>query len=504
MESGRLFMQDVLRVENLTKTFPGVVAVDGLSFALRKGELLAVLGENGAGKSTLTKMISGVLQPDSGSIMLEERACTFKSVHDAIKAGISMVYQELSMVGSMSIAENIFANRQPINAVGIIRVGKLYRDTNELMQRFNLRINPRTLVKHLSMGQQQLIEIMKAISQNPRVLILDEPTSSLTEAEVALLFEIIGTLKSEGMSFIYITHKLSEVFRLADRVMVMRDGHYIDTKKPDQVSTMDLITLMVGREIVDLYSGSQARGAVGDPYFSVRGISSPGLFKDVSFTLRRGEILGVAGLVGAGRTEMARGIVGLEKLSTGTVEMDGKGLRIHSVSDAIRHGIAYVTEDRKNLGLYLNFSIKANLVAPSLDSFVRAGMMRQKAIDAYCQEQVARYNVKTSTLTQKILSLSGGNQQKCLLSLWMGTRPRMLIFDEPTRGVDVGARSEIYEKIREYTAGGNGAIVVSSDLPELIGICDRIIVMYHGRVRGEVAKGDFGEKNILALASGLN
>jgi ABC-type sugar transport system ATPase subunit len=497
-------MRDVLKVEKLTKTFPGVVAVNGLSFTLQKGELLAVLGENGAGKSTLTKMISGVLQPDSGSITLDDRECAFKSAYDAIKAGISMVYQELSMVGSMSIAENIFANRQPINAVGIIRLSKLYRDTNELMQRFNLRINPRTLVKHLSMGQQQLIEILKAISQNPKVLILDEPTSSLTEAEVALLFEIIGKLKSEGMSFIYITHKLSEVFRLADRVMVMRDGKYIDTKKTDEVNTMDLITLMVGREIVDLYSGTHGAAAIGEPYFAVRGISSPGLFKNVSFSLRRGEILGVAGLVGAGRTEMARGIVGLEKRSAGTVEMDGKALRIHSMSDAIDNGIAYITEDRKNLGLYLNFSLKANLIAPSLDRFSRAGMMMGRAIDTYARAQVGRFNVKARSLNQKVMSLSGGNQQKCLLSVWMGTSPKVIIFDEPTRGVDVGARSEIYEKIREYTSGGNGAIVVSSDLPELLGICDRIIVMYHGKVRGEVQKSEFAEKSILALASGLN
>ncbi|MBP1776227.1 MAG: D-ribose transporter ATP-binding protein [candidate division NC10 bacterium] len=497
-------MSEMLRVEDLTKTFPGVVAVDRLSFALQKGEVLAVLGENGAGKSTLTKMISGVLQPDSGRILLDGRQCLYGSSHDAIKAGISMVYQELSMVGSMSIAENIFANRQPTNKIGIIQTGRLYRNTDELMQRFNLHINPRTLVKQLSMGQQQLIEILKAVSQNPKVLILDEPTSSLTEVEVDLLFAMIQKLKAEGMSFLYITHKLSEVFRLADRVMVMRDGRYIDTRSTREVNTMDLITLMVGREIVDLYSGSHSRGAIGEPYFSVRGLSSPGLFKDVSFSLRRGEILGVAGLVGAGRTEMARGIVGLEKLSAGCIELDGKVLQIGSVSEAIKRGIAYITEDRKNLGLYLGFSIKANLVAPSLDSFSRAGIMRHGAIDAYCRQQAEHFNVKAATLTQKIMSLSGGNQQKCLLSLWMGTEPQVLIFDEPTRGVDVGARSEIYEKIREYTAAGNGAVVVSSDLPELIGICDRIIVMYHGRVRGEVEKCDFGEENILALASGIN
>ena len=414
-----------------------------------------------------------------------------------------MVYQELSMVGSMSIAENIFANRQPINRIGIIQTRKLYRDTDALMQRFNLNINPRTLVKHLSMGQQQLIEILKAVSQNPKVLILDEPTSSLTEVEVDLLFTMIEKLKTEGMSFLYITHKLSEVFRLADRVMVMRDGRYIDTRLTQEVGTMDLITLMVGREIVDLYSGSRSRGPIGEPYFAVRGLSSPGLFKEVSFRLRRGEILGVAGLVGAGRTEMARGIVGLEKVSAGCIELEGKVLHIGSVSEAMAHGIAYITEDRKNLGLYLGFSIKANLIAPSLDRFSRAGFMRQRAIDAYCREKVEHFNVKATTLTQKIMSLSGGNQQKCLLSLWMGTEPQVLIFDEPTRGVDVGARSEIYEKIREYTAAGNGAVVVSSDLPELIGICDRIIVMYHGRVRGEVAKSDFGERNILALASGI-
>ena len=497
-------MSEMLRVESLTKTFPGVIAVDRLSFALQRGEVLAVLGENGAGKSTLTKMISGVLLPDSGRILLDGRQCNYGASHDAIKAGISMVYQELSMVGSMSVAENIFANRQPINRIGIIQPGKLYRDTDALMQRLNLHINPRTLVKHLSMGQQQLIEILKAVSQNPKVLILDEPTSSLTEVEVDLLFAMIEKLKTEGMSFLYITHKLSEVFRLADRVMVMRDGKYIDTRSTQDVNTMDLITLMVGREIVDLYAGSRSRGAIGEPFFAVRGLSSPGLFKDINFSLRRGEILGVAGLVGAGRTEMARGIVGLEKLSAGCVEMDGTVLHIGSVSEAVAHGIAYITEDRKNLGLYLKFSIKANLVAPSLDTFSRAGIMRHGAIDAYCREQVEHFNVKTTTLAQKIMSLSGGNQQKCLLSLWMGTEPRVLIFDEPTRGVDVGARSEIYEKIREYTAAGNGAVVVSSDLPELIGICDRIIVMYHGRVRGEVEKRDFGERNILALASGVN
>ena len=284
--------------------------------------------------------------------------------------------------------------------------------------------------------------------------------------------------------------------------MVMRDGKHIDTRSTQEVTTMDLITLMVGREIVDLYSGSHGR-EIGEPYFAVRGLSSPGLFKDVSFSLRQGEILGVAGLVGAGRTEMARGIVGLEKLSAGCIELNGKGLHIGSVSEAIAQGISYITEDRKNLGLYPGFSIKANLIAPSLDRFSRAGIMRRRAIDAYCREQVEHFNVKATTLTQKIMSLSGGNQQKCLLSLWMGTEPEVLIFDEPTRGVDVGARSEIYEKIREYTAAGNGAVVVSSDLPELIGLCDRIIVMYHGRVRGEVQKCDFGEKNILAIASGI-
>ena len=497
-------MDEVLRVEELTKQFPGVLAVDRLSFSLGKGELLAVLGENGAGKSTLTKMIAGVLTPNSGRILLNGKEFVFNSAHDAIKAGISMVYQELSMVGSMSIAENIFANRQPINSIGLIQRGKLYKDTNELTQRLNLRINPRTLVKHLSMGQQQLIEILKAISLSPKVLILDEPTSSLTETEVALLFGMIERLKREGLSFIYITHKLSEVFKLADRVMVMRDGRYIDTRKPDDVSTKDLITLMVGREIVDLYSGTRGQRKIGATYFRVKGLSSPGLFKNVSFSLKQGEILGVAGLVGAGRTEMARGVAGLETLSAGSIELDGKEFRCHSVSDAIRKGIAYVTEDRKNLGLYLNFPITFNLIAPSLDRFSRAGVMLGRGIDRYAHDLIRLFNVKATSLGQKMMSLSGGNQQKCLLAQWMGTSPKVLIFDEPTRGVDVGARSEIYEKIREYATSGAGAIVVSSDLPELLGICDRIIVMYRGKVRGELAKEEFSEERILTLASGLN
>ena len=496
-------MSEILRIEGLTKRFPGVVAVDDLSFSMDKGEVLAVLGENGAGKSTLTKMICGAYKPSQGSIYLEGTKKIFHSPYDAMKSGIAMVYQELSMTGDMSVAENIFMNRQMVNKIGFIKRNELYAETQRYIDMFKINTTPATLVKRLSTGEQQLVEISKALSLKPKVLLLDEPTSSLAEDDIDRLFKLINKLKKEGFSFIYISHKLSEIFKIADRVMIMRDGHHIGTKNISDVNEQDLILMMAGREIKDLYAESDVKVEIGEEYFKVNNLSSFGLFRNVSFSLKRGEILGMAGLVGAGRTEVAGAIMGMAKISSGSIQMDGVTLAIKKPTDAIEHGIGYITEDRKKMGLFLEYNISSNVISASLEKFAKAGFIINDRVESFAREQIKTFNIMTTGTKQKMVNLSGGNQQKCLLSMWMSKKPKVLIFDEPTRGVDVGAKSEIYENIRKYVHGGCGAIIISSDLSELLGLCDRIIVMYQGKIRGEVYRENFSEKLILTYASGL-
>jgi ABC-type sugar transport system ATPase subunit len=414
-----------------------------------------------------------------------------------------MVYQELALTGGMSIAENILLNRQPTNRLKLIKKSEMNKTAQKYLDLFGIDVDPSTLIKRLPLGQHQIIEILKAVSLEPKVLILDEPTSSLTEADIARLFNLIEQLKEKGMSVIYISHKLSEIFKIADRVMVMRDGKHIATKSTNEVSECDLITMMVNRELNDLYAGYTKTENIGEEYFTVDNISATGLFKNVSFGLKQGEILGIAGLIGAGRTELASGIMGLEKLSAGTIYLNGKEIHTHSVQDAMDAGIGYVTEDRKKLGLFLSDTICANMIAPSLRNFSKNGFIQTAKIEKHTKDQIEEFNVATPSLQQKMLNLSGGNQQKCLLSMWMSKDPKVLIFDEPTRGVDVGAKSEIYQKIREYVANGNGAIVISSDLPELLGICDRLLIMYQGKIRGELQSNEFSEEKVMRLASGM-
>lgn len=497
-------METLLTIKDLTKRFPGVLAVDRVSFSLNKGEILALLGENGAGKSTLTNMLSGVLSPDHGQIILAGKHLSFSSSHDAIQHGISMVFQELSLVETLSVSENLFANRQPVGKLNNIHWRQLYRDTKELLQRFDLNINPNLLIKRLSMGQQQMLEILKAISTSPKVLILDEPTSSLTEAETDYLFQNIRKLQREGMSFIYITHKLSEVFEIADRVVVMRDGCYVGSKPVSEVNENDLVAMMVGREIEDQY-GQVTDRLNGDAYFKVENFSYKKSFRNVCFALKKGEILGFAGLVGAGRTEMAQSIFGIEPKDSGKLFLDGNEIYISKPKEAIKQRIAYLTEDRKGLGLFLGMPVKDNLVAASLAAVTsKIGLIKKKLVKQNARQKVKEFSIATPTIHKKILNLSGGNQQKCLVAMWMNILPKVIIFDEPTRGVDVGARAEIYQKLREFAAQGTGIIMISSDLPELIGMCDRILVMHQGTIQGEVLRDDFSEELILSYAAGIN
>ena len=495
-------MEEVLRIENVSKEFPGVKAVNGVSFSLMKGEILALIGENGAGKSTLSQILGGVYKPDHGEFFLAGKPAVFSSPSHALEQGISMVFQELSLVGGLSVAENLFANRQPTGPAGNIHWGALYKSTTAFLQRFELDLDPRQQVKYLPMGQQQILEVLKAISSNPKVLILDEPTSALTESETAYLFTNIRKLQREGMSFIYITHKLSEVFQIADQVMVMRDGKYVGKRDIREVTESDLVSMMVGREIKNLY-GSSGK-ASREEYFRVDGLTRDRFFRDISFGLKRGEIIGLAGLIGAGRTQIGRSIFGIDPLDSGTIFLEGKEVHSPTPLSSIGNGIAYLTEDRKGQGLFLGMSIRENIVAPSLRQFAgRSGFLDGRRIDRFVRQAIDRNFIATPSITKKLNNLSGGNQQKCLIAMWMGINPKVIIFDEPTRGVDVGARADIYQKLRDFAVGGTGVIMISSDLPELIGMCDRILVIHHGRLSGEVQRPDFSEERIMALSAGI-
>jgi ABC-type sugar transport system ATPase subunit len=369
---------------------------------------------------------------------------------------------------------------------------------------FNLKLNPKMLVKNLTMGQKQILEILKAISTNPRVLILDEPTSSLTEQEIKYLFENIRVLQKQGMSFIYITHKLSEVFQIADRVMVMRDGKKSGSEYVNNVDENKLITMMVGRKIKDLYGTRETTFSKTETILRVVGLNRKNVFKDISFDLRRGEILGLAGLTGAGRTEVGRAIVGAEPKDSGQIYLYDKEININNPKDAIIHKIAYLTEDRKKDGLFEDMALCYNIVAPSIKNFAsRIDFIDRKKINQYAESSILEFNITTTSTMKKVLYLSGGNQQKVLVAMWMGIQPKVIIFDEPTRGVDVGSKADIYQILKDSASRGVGVIMISSELPELIGVCDRIIVFHHGQIMGEVLRKDFSEERIMALSAGI-
>lgn len=498
-------MESLIKISNLRKTYPGVTAVDNLSFEVNKGEVLALIGENGAGKSTTMKMISGVTTPDSGKIEINAVRYSFKNPEEASKAGVGIVFQELSLVDSLSVAENIFMNRQPVNKNGNINFKELYKDTEKILDIFKLDIKPQTKVATLSAGRKQMVEILKAISHNPKLLILDEPTSSLTESEIELLFKVIRDLKEQGMAFIYISHKMSEIFEITDKAVIMRDGKFVEEDKIENLNEQKIVSLMVGREIKDLFGAVIENRIKNKEVFKVKNLSKKGLYNNVSFSVKSGEIVGIYGLIGAGRTEMAMGIFGYYKNDKGDIYIDSQKVNINSTKNAIKNKIAYITEDRKELGLYLDKDIKENLVATNIKRFCNGiGSINGSKVQLYSKNIIDKYRIVAYSTSQQVGKLSGGNQQKILLAMWMELKPHIIIFDEPTRGVDVGAKSEIYASIKEYSAEGNGSIVISSETTELMGICDRIIIMKAGEVVGEVCKSDFTEERIISYATGIN
>lgn len=501
----RLTAQAAIQVIDLSKRFGSVPALDRVTFDIRGGEVHALVGENGAGKSTLINLLAGALQPDGGQILVGGRPIHFANAHEAARAGIAAVFQELSVVGSLSVAENIFANRQPVNRLGFVRGPELRRRAAELLRSFDVAIAPETLVGNLSVAERQVIEILKCLAARPCVLLLDEPTSSLTQREKETLFALLRRLREQSHGIVYISHHLSEVLELADRITVLRDGKVVATKQRRDVSETDLVRLMVGRELRDIYGRPENVDRTHFPRLHVRGLARAGACREVSFEVWPGEIVGWAGLVGAGRTEMGRALFGAEPAQQGTILLDGQPVSPRAPSEAIRAGIAYVSEDRKTQGLFLRHSVRDNLVSPQLERFSgRGGFVRDSAIDAFALACRQRSNIVATDVHQLVGRLSGGNQQKVLLAAWMGLEPHVLIADEPTRGVDVGARLEIYAQLRELAARGAAVLLISSDLQEILGLSDRILVMRAHRLVAVFDREEATEEKIIAAALGAN
>ena len=490
----------LLEVENVGKSFPGVKALDNVSFRLKRGHVHALMGENGAGKSTLMKIIAGIYTPDSGSFRLKGQEIRLTSPLDALHYGIAMIHQELNLMNFMTVAENIWIRREPLNGLGLVRHEEMRRRTQALFDRLNIAIDPEAEVRDLSVANRQMVEIAKAVSYDSDVLIMDEPTSALTEKEVAHLFEIIRTLKAQGTGVIYITHKMNELFEIADEVSVFRDGKFVGEHPAADVTRDDIIRMMVGREITQMFPKVAAE--IGEVVLSVRNLTLAGRFRDVSFDLRKGEILGFAGLVGSGRSNVAETIFGVTPATSGEIEVDGKPIVVKNPGVAMDAGMAFLTEDRKESGLFLLLSIVDNMqVALLRNSHVRAGFVAEKAVAALCQAQSVSLRVRTPDLDEPVINLSGGNQQKVLVARWLMTHPRILILDEPTRGIDVGAKAEIHRLISELAAQGVAVLMISSELPEVLGMSDRILVMHEGRMTGIVDRKDATQVKIMELAA---
>jgi ribose transport system ATP-binding protein len=487
------------RAEGITKRFPGTLALDNVQLDLWRGEIHAILGENGAGKSTLMKILSGVYQPDAGEIWLNEHRIAPGSPREALKLGIAIVHQELSLIGPLTVAENIFPGRLPVNALGMVRYRKLFQEADAVLKMLELNVSSRTLVSNLSIANQQLIEIGKALSLNCKVLILDEPTSALTEHEVDVLFAVLRRLVEGGVSILYISHKLDEIFRLAHRVTVLRDGKYIGTRNTNEVTHNDIVSMMVGRQLDALYP-DHATGH-GQPILEVQNLKLEGYRAANSFKLYAGEILGFAGLIGSGRTELARAIFGADPRQSGTVLLNGQPVVIHRPTDAIRCGIGYLPEDRKIAGLFLDMALSLNVCAADLRNVTVSGVVRRPKERQLANEYIRQLDINTPGPEQEVRRLSGGNQQKVLIAKWLAIRPKVLIVDEPTRGVDVGAKTEIHHLLRTLASQGVGIIMISSELPEVLGMSDRILVMREGAITGELRAAEATQERIMAYAS---
>ncbi|WP_119070164.1 sugar ABC transporter ATP-binding protein [Aggregatilinea lenta] len=489
-------------MEGIEKTFPGVHALSECKFELTPGEVHALVGENGAGKSTLMKILSGVYSKDSGRVLVRGKEVEIHNPRSAQNLGICMIHQELNLMPHLTIAQNIFIGREPrLGLPFMLDEKQINEQTRELLGRLHLKLDPRTKVSDLTVATQQMVEIAKALSFNSDVLIMDEPTAALTESEIDELFRIIGQLRAHGVGIVYISHRLEELARIADRVTVMRDGRYIDTVGIDKVTIDQIISMMVGRTIYE--SAPQVpEDASEDVVLEVRDLNRGRALIDINFQIKRGEIVGFAGLMGAGRTEVARAIFGADSVDSGEVYVEGKKVNIHHPRDAVRHGIGYLSEDRKRYGLTLDMDVETNVVLASLRKFLEwTGVVNRSKIHAVAAHYVDALSIKTPSLQQKVKNLSGGNQQKLVIAKWLTADTQILIFDEPTRGIDVGAKSEIYKLLNDLARQGKSIIMISSELPEILRMSHRVIVMCEGRITGELPIGEATQEKIMQFAT---
>ena len=493
--------ETILELRKINKAFPGVKALTDVELMLKKGEVLALVGENGAGKSTLMKILSGAYKKDSGSIIFDGKEVEIQSPIHSEELGIAIIYQELNLIQRITVAENVYLGRY-LEHNGVIQWKQMYEDSQKLINELGINIDVHKMLREMSLAEQQLIEIVKAVSTNAKVVIMDEPTSSLSQSETELLFDIIRKLKEKGTSIIFITHRLDEIYAVCDRMTILRDGCYIGSRDVKDVTKNEMIEMMIGRKLTNQYPSRES--VIGETVLEVKNISDGGKrVKNVSFQAHSGEVLGFAGLVGAGRTETMRMIFGADKKISGEIFIRGKAVDIRSPRDAIRNGIGFVTENRKEEGLFLRSSIKVNTVMVALKKILKAGLYFDfKKEKAYAEEYVKKLHTATSSVNKRVMFLSGGNQQKVVLAKWLLSDADIIILDEPTRGIDVGAKREIYEIINELVAEKKVVIVVSSDMEEVIGICDRIIVMHEGVISGEVLKESFSQSTIGQLSVG--
>ena len=492
-------MATILSMKNITKIYPGVIALDNVSIDIEQGELMAICGENGAGKSTLLKIIAGAINKTSGDIYFQGEKVDIKNPHDAKEQGISIIYQELNLNPNLNIAENILLGQEPSKR-GFIQRKDLYERAKKICGQLNINYDLKTKVGRLSIAHMQMVEIAKAISWNAKLLIMDEPTASLTTAEIDALFNTIKTLKAQGVTIIYISHRLEEVFQIADRVTVFRDGELIKTMSIDETDKFELVRLMVGRE---LGAVKHTYGQRGDLVMEVKNLTAGNRVKDVSFKVYKNEILGFSGLVGAGRTELMRAIFGADHYDSGEIFIHGKKVEIGSIRSAIKNGISLMPEDRKREGLVLSLDVRKNITLANMAAVIRSLFISKKVETKVSDEYVGALRIKTPSIFQKTRNLSGGNQQKVVLAKWLFAKPEVLIFDEPTRGIDVGAKAEIYELMNNLLAEGICVVVVSSELPEILQICDRIIVMHEGRITAEVMGREATQERILSYSTGI-
>lgn len=491
--------KNILQVQNLSKSFLGVKALDNIQFDIQKGEVHALMGKNGAGKSTFMKILMGLLKPDCGEIIFDGEILKTNNVHENLQKGISMIHQEILFVPDLTVAQNIFLGRET-NHRNWLNDKAINHKTQELLDLIGLEINAHTKIKKLSIAQKQMVEIAKAISNNAKVIIMDEPTSALSDKEVSMLFKIIKDLKAKGVAIIYISHKMDEIFEITDRITVLRDGIYIDTKNTNELDKISLITLMVGREIGNLFPEKEIIKGEKRTILTIKNFTKKGKFENINFEVRAGEVLGIAGLMGAGRTEIARAIFGLDKYDSGEIILRGNKIIIKSPKEAIEKGIGYVSEDRKALGFIPRLSIKENISLSSLANFSKVWFVN--SADEYdATAQLSNdLKIKSTSINQKVMNLSGGNQQKVVIGKVLLTSPSLIILDEPTRGIDIGAKFEIYKLINQLTGKGVAIIMISSELPEILGMSDRILVLSKGKQTALLTKQEATQEKIMQYA----